>query len=420
VTATQHLSRRQLNRTLLRRQLLAEPSSLPLEDAVERVAGLQAQLPRDPYIGLRARLAGFTQGGLAAGISQRRLVRVALMRSTIHLVTAADCRGLRPAVQSALDRELFRTPTWSGPIEGLDLRAVLAEARTALAGQPLTAQELGRRLKERWPERDGRAMAYVVRNLETLIQVPPRGLWGQPGQPRHMTADDWLGSDPAGQPGQPDPAAAVQALVLRYLAAFGPAMVRDIQAWAGVTRLGEVVESLRPRLRCYASEDGRQLWDVPDGPAGDTDAPMPVRFLPEFDNVILGFADRSRILPDGVTFARYHARLRPGSVLRGGVLVDGFLAGTWSVARDGAGGQVLRADRFEEARCAWPADEVEAEGDRLLAFAAAALQAPREGCGRCSCRRPRPASWRRPWPAVISRVTSAGYCPGFGGNVSHR
>ena len=359
------LSRRLLNRTLLQRQLLDTPSPLTVTDAVRHVAGLQAQVPKDPYIGLWSRLAGFTRDDLATAISGRLLVRVALMRSTIHLVTAADCRGFRPAVQSALDRELFATATWSRPIAGLDLEAVLAEARDVLREQPMTAQELGRRLRERWPGRDGRAMAYAVRNLETLVQVPPRGLWGQPGQPRYATARDWLGANPDGEP-LPAGRAAAEALVLRYLGAFGPAAVRDIQAWAGVTRLGEVVESLRPRLRAYLGADGRELWDLADAELADEDAPAPVRFLPEYDNAILGYADRSRILPDGVTFASYAARLRPKSVVRGGVLVDGFLRGTWAISRQESGEHALHADSFEGE--SWPAEKVAGRGAELIAF----------------------------------------------------
>lgn len=229
----------------------------------------------------------------------------------------------------------------------------------------MTAQELGRRLRERWPDRDGRAMAYAARNLETLVQVPPRGLWGQPGQPRYATARDWLGGERDGEPPR-DPRAAAEALVLRYLAAFGPAAVRDIQAWAGVTRLGDIVESLRPRLRGYLGADGRELWDLADAELAQEDAPVPVRFLPEYDNAILGYADRSRILPDGVTFSSYAARLRPKSVVRGGVLIDGFLRGTWAVSRQGSGRHALQADPFEGE--SWPADEVARRGAELIAF----------------------------------------------------
>jgi len=362
--ASGQVSRRLLNRTLMRRQLLDVPSPLAVPDAVRQVAGLQAQIPRDPYIGLLARLAGFDRDDLTAAISGRLLVRVALMRSTIHLVTGADCQGFRPVVQPALDRELFTTATWSRPLAGLDLAAVLAQARDVLREQPLTARELGQRLREHWPDRDGRALAYAVRNLETLIQVPPRGLWGQPGLPRYATARGWLGAGREGVPGEPR--AAAQALVLRYLAAFGPATVRDVQAWAGLTRLGEVVESLRPRLRTYAGPGGRELWDLADAELADEDAPAPVRFLPEYDNAILGYADRGRILPDGVTFSSYAARLRPRSVVRGGVLIDGFLRGTWAVSRPDDGEHALHVEPFVEE--GWPAGQVAERGAELLAF----------------------------------------------------
>jgi hypothetical protein len=158
-------------------------------------------------------------------------------------------------------------------------------------------------------------------------------------------------------------------MVLRYLAAFGPASVMDIQAWAGVKRLSEVVEPMRPRLRGYLSDSGRQLWDVPGGEIADEDAPAPPRFLPEYDNAILGYADRSRILPDGVTFTSYAGRLRAKSLVRGGVLVDGFLAATWSVARAPGEGHVLHVDPV--AGDTVPAsDEVARRGEDLLRFAA--------------------------------------------------
>lgn len=365
---SQRLSRRQLNRTLLRRQFLDVLSALPVTDAVERVAGMQAQVPKDPYIGLLARMQLLRPGDLGNEIAERRLVRVALMRSTIHLVTAADCWAFRPAVQPALDRELRTVATWARPLEGVDVTAVVAAARALLCGQPMTNAELGARLQERWPDRDGRALAYAVRNLEPLVQVPPRGLWGVPGQPRHATARDWLGGAPARWP-PADPRPGLEAMIARYLAAFGPATVRDIQAWAGVTRLAEVVEGMRARLARYAGEDGRELWDVPDAGLADEGSPARVRLLPEYDNAVLGYADRSRVLPDGVTFTSYAARLRPRSVVRGGILLDGLVKGTWSAAATEGGGHVLHADPFGRFGPA-EADAVEEECWRLLAFLA--------------------------------------------------
>ncbi len=366
VASGQRLGRRVLNRALVQRQLLSRPAALPVAEAVERLVGMQAQLPAGPYIGLWSRLAGFAHRDLADLITVRRLVRVALMRSTIHLVTARDCRLLRPAVQQALDRDLFANAAFGPPIEGMDLQALRAEAREALAEGPMTAAQLGKRLQRRWPERDPGAMAYAVRNLEALVQVPPRGLWGRPGQARYVTAADWLKADwDNGAAAAPR----LDAMVLRYLAAFGPATVRDIQAWSGVRGLAEIVEPLRPRLRAFADEDGRELWDLPDAPIPDADSPAPPRFLPEYDNALLGYADRRRVMPDGMTFAAYAGRLRPRSVVRGGVLIGGFLAGVWSITRQAAGGHVLVIEPFDRLPSPEAAD-LEKLGRRLLAFVA--------------------------------------------------
>lgn len=371
------IGRRELNRTLLRRQLLDAAAELTVPAAVEHLVGVQAQLPAAPYVALWSRLAGFRHQDLADLITGRRLVRVALMRSTLHLVTAKDCRTLRPAVQQALDRELASLPAFGPRLEGVDLDALLDEAREALRDKPMTATELGARLRVRWPDRDPRAMAYAVRNRETLVQVPPRGLWGKSGLPRHVTAAQWLdgddGDDPAGPGAYPGPdgaaAARQESMVLRYLRAFGPATIRDMQAWSGVTGLAEIVEPMRSRLRVRHDDRGRELWDLPGAPIADAAVKAPLRFLPEYDNVLLGHADRGRIMPDGVTFGSYAARLRPRSVIRGGFLGDGFLAGVWSVTRDPDGVHVLLVEPFAPLS---PADTEAAvkTGRRLLEFVA--------------------------------------------------
>jgi Winged helix DNA-binding domain len=363
------LSRAELNRTLLRRQFLDAPAQVTVEAAVEHLAGVQAQLPAAPYVGLWSRLARFVHDDLARLIEERQLVRVALMRSTLHLVTARDCLLLRPAVQQALDREL--ASVWASGLPLTDMEALLGEARAVLKEKPLTFTELGARLLLRWPQGDARAMAYAVRNLETLVQVPPRGLWGKAGAPRHVTAEQWLGEQDALAGGREAGAGGTrerqEAMVLRYLAAFGPATIADMQAWSGVTRLVEVVEPMRPRLRLLAGEDGRELWDLDGAPIADAGCPAPLRFLPEYDNALLGHADRGRVMPEGVTFTSYAARLRPRSVIRGALLASGFLAGTWSVTRADDGTHVLSVEPF--ARLS-PADTEAAEetGRRLLTF----------------------------------------------------
>jgi hypothetical protein len=374
VTSGQRLGRRELNRTLLRRQLLDAPAALSVAPAVGHLVGVQAQLPTAPYIGLWSRLARFRHEDLADLITDRRLVRVALMRSTLHLVTAADCRSLRPAVQQVLDRELANVPAFGPRLAGMDLEALLDEARAGLRGGPMTATELGVHLRKRWPDRDAAAMAYAVRNRETLVQVPPRGLWGKSGQPRHVTAAQWLGDgdgdgglDAVGSGSAGETTARQEAMILRYLAAFGPATVRDMQAWSGVTGLAEIVEPLRPRLRARRDDRGRDLWDLPDAPIADADAPAPPRFLPEYDNALLAHADRARIMPDGGTFASYWGKLRPRSVIRGALLVDGFLAGVWSVPREPGDGHVLSVAPFAPLSPA-DAEAVAETGRELLAF----------------------------------------------------
>ncbi|MDI1465985.1 winged helix DNA-binding domain-containing protein [Catellatospora sp. KI3] len=353
---TDTLSRAALNRALLARQLLLARADLPAEQALERLAGMQAQAPNPPYVGLWARLAGFAPEQLSQLVTERRVVRIALMRSTIHLVTAADCLLLRPVVQPALDRGLRNT--YGRRLAGLDLDAVAAYGRELVEQAPLTYAELGERLTARWPDRDAAALAPVVRTLVPLVQVPPRGLWNTSGQAAHTSAETWLGSAL--------PQASVDGAVLRYLAAYGPASVRDAQTWSGLTRLGEVFDRLRPRLVTFTDESGTTLYDLPDAPRPDAGTPAPVRLLGEFDNMLLSYADRSRILSEP-----YRARVfTANGIIRATVLVDGFVAGMWRLARTRDTASVT-VDLFQPVSPAIR-DELAAEAAALLTFAAPA------------------------------------------------
>jgi winged helix DNA-binding protein len=369
------LSLRALNRALLDRQLLLRPAALagaggaggaggaagagdrsaPVIETVEHLVGLQAQAPFPPYYGLWSWLDGFRPGDLAGLLTGRQVVRVALMRGTIHLVSARDCLALRPALQPVLDRGL--RANFGRRLTGVDLAALAVAGRALVDEKPRTFSDLGRELARQWPERDPDALAQGVRALVPLVQVPPRGVWGASGRAAHTSAQAWLGRP------MPDDVS-LESLVTRYLAAFGPATVADVQAWSGLTRLGEIVDRLRPGLRTFRGEPGADLFDLPGAPRPDPERPAPVRFVAEFDNLVLAHADRARVLSEPHRKRMYaRANTFPGSVL-----IDGFVAGIWKITRPRPAA-ALTVELFENA----PArikDEVSAEGRRLLAFAA--------------------------------------------------
>jgi hypothetical protein len=344
------LGQRALNRALLDRQLLLRRVRRPALDTVEHLVGLQAQEPEDPYVGLWTRLEGFDPGELGAALEDRAAVRIALQRSTIHLVTARDCRALRPVLQPVGER--VTRGQFGRRLAGVELAELADAARELIEAEPLAFGELGKRLAERWPGRDPMALAQTARSLLPLVQIPPRGVWKRTGRALHVTVESWLGR-PVGTDAAPDE------LVLRYFAAFGPASVADLQYWSGLTRLGEVVERLAARLRVFRTEDGRVLYDLPDAPRPDPEVPVPVRFLPQFDNVLLGHADRGRIAPPnaaGLWDEQYH--WSP-------LLVDGMLRGVWRVARErGRATLHARAPGLTAAE----QEAVAAEATALLAF----------------------------------------------------
>jgi Winged helix DNA-binding domain len=361
------LSLRALNRALLARQLLLSRAPRPATGAradrvietVEHLVGLQAQAPFPPYYGLWSRLTGFRPVDLAELILDRRIVRIALMRGTIHLVSARDCLLLRPLVQPVLDRGL--KAVFGKQIDGVDTIALAAAGRILLAEKPRTFSELGALLSEQWPGHPPDALAQAVRALVPLIQVPPRAVWGAAGQSAHTPAEAWLGRElDSGPP--------LERLVTRYLAAFGPATVRDIQAWSGLTRLREPVERLRPSLRTFRDEQGNELFDLPESPRPDPGTPAPVRLIAEFDNLVLSHADRTRVI-SGPNRKRLFTR---NGIFPGTVLINGFVLGIWRItrSRDAA---ALSIDMFESIS-GRDRDAVTREGERLLAFAAPEAQ----------------------------------------------
>jgi hypothetical protein len=349
------LGRRDLNRSLLERQLLLRRHEMAAFDAIEQLVGLQAQAPDPPYVGLWTRLARFRPDELSRMILERRVVRVALMRNTVHLVTADDGLKLRPLAQPAIDRNLYTGSANRAAVKEIDPEELIVAGRALLEERPLTARELGRLLRERWPDQDPAALARAIRHLVPLVQVPPRGLWRKSGPAAHTTIEAWLGR-------RLDPDPSPDEMVVRYLGSFGPAGVKDAQVWSGLTRLGEVFERLRPRLRTFRNQGGKELFDLPDAPRPDPDTPAPARFVAAFDNLILSHADRTRIVAD----EHRKAIASKNGMVPATFLLGGFVSGTWKVVR-GRRAATLSIEPFEHL----PKQDRETlaeEGERLLRF----------------------------------------------------
>jgi hypothetical protein len=317
------LGLRELNRALLERQLLLRRQKLTVSKAVEHLVGLQAQEPADPYVALWSRVDSFRHEDLARLIANRRAVRTTLMRGTIHLVTARDCLAMWPVMRSFLERT-FRGHPWGRNLADLDIEEVLQAGRQLVEANPMTNAELGPLLRKRWPDRDQASLIAAVRYLLPMVQVPPRGIWGAGGRATVTTAEHWLGR-PLGTNTAPD------RMVVRYLAAFGPATVADMRTWSGLAGLREVADRLRPRLRTFRDENGRELFDVHGASLPAPDTPAPPRFLPTYDNILLSHDVRSRIIMEGDR-RRLTADSYGGNF--GTVLIDGFVGATWRMSRE--------------------------------------------------------------------------------------
>jgi Winged helix DNA-binding domain len=345
------LTTRELNRALLERHFLLRRRRIAPLRAIERLVGLQAQVPRDPYVALWSRLDPFRPETLSAAMESRTALRMTLFRATLHAVPTDDAVRLRGLLQPVVERMVWGQRAYQQAVEGLEVDEVVRLFTGLMEERPRTRAELARAARDRWPGRPGALLSRTI-YLEPVVQNTPRGLWGRSGPAAFTTVRAWLGRDV-------DPRPSVDGLVLRYLRTFGPAAPADVQSWSGLTGMREVLDRLRPRLRTFRDERGRELFDVPRAPLPDPDTPAPVRFLPEFDNVLLGHADRSRIVAEGTPQWR--------GLGWGTVLVDGFTAAWWRL-EPGAKGQarvlVEPSRRLSKASRA----DVVAEGERLASF----------------------------------------------------
>jgi len=350
------MDRRALNRALLARQHLLRRADLDAAAALDHLVALQAQSPKAPYFALWTRLKAFSPKDLSDPLETLSLVRGTLMRGTLHVAAAQDFAAIRPLIQRGLDRFLTEGGVYGRALAGLDLSEIAAAAARLLKRTPLTTTELRDALAELWPGHDPQALVMAARIHLPMLQLPPRGLWGRSGQPTLAAMADRLGAA--------ERVLDLVDLVRRYLAAFGPASVADAQTWLGLSRLASIFETLRPSLVVFRSEEGAELFDLPEAerPSGDVEAL--VRFLGEFDNVLLAHEDRTRVMS-----VDHRRRLyTPNGILRAAVLVNGFTAGRWRI-EDGKTASTLHVELFAEV--AKPvARSLAEEGERLLAFAA--------------------------------------------------
>jgi Winged helix DNA-binding domain len=344
------LGPRALNRALLDRQMLLRRRRMSVLDAVERLVALQAQVPRDPYVAMWTRVDGFRAQALSEVMADRRAVRMTLLRGTLHTVSARDALALRSLIQPAIEKVVLGSSPLRKAVDLAGADDAVTFIRAQLEESARTRAQLVKAIAERWPDVDADSLGYAMYLIPT-VQVTPRGLWNRSGASRFTTVETWLGR-PLDRHGDLD------ALIRRYLTAFGPATVADAQYWSGLSGLIGVFERLRPSLRTLLDDSGRELFDVPGARRLDPDTPAPVRFLPEYDNVVIAHKDRSRIVAPGTS--------RWTDVGWGIVLVDGFTAGRWKLDRNGAG-PTLRIEPFRRLTRGERA-EVTDEGDRLAAF----------------------------------------------------
>ncbi len=364
---------------------------IPASDAIERLVGMQAQAPNLPYVGLWARLEAFQHEELSQLVRSRLAVRTSLMRNTIHLVTTRDALRLKPLFQPLHERGFFRGSPWGRNLKTMNPAPLLAAGREIMAERPRTIAELTKLLAKRFPDQDAPSLAYGVRYLLPMVFATPRGIWQAGGPVALTTVEAWLGRS-TGQPISPDD------LVLRYLGAFGPASPADMRAWCGLA-FRPAFERLRPGLKVFRDEHGIELFDLPRAPRPAPETNVPVRFLPDYDNILLAHADRTRIMAPGQHLGLFSSN----GIMKGSVLVDGFVRAGWRPLPSKSE-TTLVITPFDEAVRRQDVAAVTEEGRRLLAFLAPGERHRVEFAQAKVGAKPQQATAAPPLPRTASRT----------------
>ena len=323
---------RELNRTLLLRQLLLERARISPVKAVTKLVALQAQYAPSPYVALWSRVQGFRKEQLTEAFRDGSIVKAATLRTTLHVSTRDDY----PAIAAAY----IETQRARAERHGVDALRVAAPAGPIESAELI---ELGHRVlgtDDRW------AVAFALRALP-FVRAAPVGPWPHTKPPPAVLRRDPL----------PDPGEAAVRVVRAYLAAYGPATRDDIEQFTGF-RIRQIAPALE-RLRAFEGEDGRAYYDVPRAPRADARVKAPVRFLPAFDSIILAHRDRSRIVPPEYADVVFNKK---NATTKNTFTVDGFVAGAWRIEKG-----KLAVEPFAPLPTKWRR-EVDAEGERLLAF----------------------------------------------------
>lgn len=346
------LDTRALNRALLARQMLLEREKVSVVNAVERLVGMQAQIPRPPFMGLWTRVKAFDREDLRRAFHAKTVVRATAMRGTIHILSARDFRRFRPLLAPALVKGAQSIV--GRRTVNMDIEAMYAAGR-AFFSTAAPFDDFRKHLERKRIGDDIRAIAYTVRLGVPLVMVPTDDTWGFPSNAGFLLAEQWLGASDKAE-------ATLEMMVTRYLAAFGPATPADATVWSGIRGLRDVFEKLRPRLATFRDDRKRELFDLPDAPRPDADTPVPIRFLPEYDNAVLSHDDRRRIIADEHRPIVIYKNLS----VRGTFLVDGFVAGIWRSERKTKSATMALTPFVKISRR--DVAEVEREGGAALAF----------------------------------------------------